>query len=247
MITIVRPIFRKCQPFQLCMMRPQRCKKQNWRIVKERAPNPGTWFSRPWIHGWFWDDLWWFWDDFGMICDDFGMILGWFVMIISSNNLRKNEEPPKIAGGLKAFRPKSLARPGAVTLVPPLFKVHLGWVKASPNKPTIDENLWFFMFFFIRKWCNMSQMLFECEFLDVFGMKPSTFWGWKSWSIPDLLSISGDRWGTTSAVQACAPREARWQHGGPMIALLQMGLSENVVYPEKPNGFADHYPVFKWL
>ena len=26
-----------------------------------------------------------------------------------------------------------------------------------------------------------------------------------------------------------------------------MGLSENVVYPEKPNGFADHYPVFKWL
>ena len=21
-----------------------------------------------------------------------------------------------------------------------------------------------------------------------------------------------------------------------------MGLSENVVYPEKPNGFADHYP-----
>ena len=24
-----------------------------------------------------------------------------------------------------------------------------------------------------------------------------------------------------------------------------MGLSENVVYPEKPNGFADHYPVFK--
>ena len=26
-----------------------------------------------------------------------------------------------------------------------------------------------------------------------------------------------------------------------------MGLSENVVYPKKPNGFADHYPVFKWL
>ena len=26
-----------------------------------------------------------------------------------------------------------------------------------------------------------------------------------------------------------------------------MGLSENVVYPEKPKGFADHYPVFKWL
>ena len=26
-----------------------------------------------------------------------------------------------------------------------------------------------------------------------------------------------------------------------------MGLSENVVYPEKPNGFADHYPYEKWL
>ena len=24
--------------------------------------------------------------------------------------------------------------------------------------------------------------------------------------------------------------------------LLHLGLSENVVYPEKPNGFADHYP-----
>jgi ABC-type protease/lipase transport system fused ATPase/permease subunit len=26
-----------------------------------------------------------------------------------------------------------------------------------------------------------------------------------------------------------------------------MGLSENVVYPKKPNGFADHYPYFLWL
>ena len=25
------------------------------------------------------------------------------------------------------------------------------------------------------------------------------------------------------------------------------GVSENVVYPEKPNGFADHYPYEKWL
>ena len=24
-------------------------------------------------------------------------------------------------------------------------------------------------------------------------------------------------------------------------------MSENVVYPIVPNGFADHYPVFKWL
>ena len=29
--------------------------------------------------------------------------------------------------------------------------------------------------------------------------------------------------------------------------MFDMALSENVVYPEKPNGFADHYPVFKWL
>ena len=27
----------------------------------------------------------------------------------------------------------------------------------------------------------------------------------------------------------------------------QMVVSENVVYPFFPNGFADHYPVFKWL
>jgi len=26
-----------------------------------------------------------------------------------------------------------------------------------------------------------------------------------------------------------------------------VGVSENVVYPFLPNGFADHYPVFKWL
>jgi len=28
---------------------------------------------------------------------------------------------------------------------------------------------------------------------------------------------------------------------------IDMGVSENVVYPFLPNGFADHYPVFKWL
>ena len=26
-----------------------------------------------------------------------------------------------------------------------------------------------------------------------------------------------------------------------------LGVSENVVYPEKPNGFADHYPYEEWL
>ena len=29
--------------------------------------------------------------------------------------------------------------------------------------------------------------------------------------------------------------------------ICQMGVSENVVYPILPNGFADHYPYEKWL
>ena len=32
-----------------------------------------------------------------------------------------------------------------------------------------------------------------------------------------------------------------------MVINGNLGLSENVVYPIVPNGFADHYPVFKWL
>ena len=32
-----------------------------------------------------------------------------------------------------------------------------------------------------------------------------------------------------------------------MVYRCYMGVSENVVYPIVPNGFADHYPVFKWL
>ena len=31
------------------------------------------------------------------------------------------------------------------------------------------------------------------------------------------------------------------------LIIVHMGVSENVVYYPKPNGFADHYPVFKWL
>ena len=31
------------------------------------------------------------------------------------------------------------------------------------------------------------------------------------------------------------------------ILSFNVGVSENVVYPFLPNGFADHYPVFKWL
>ena len=32
-----------------------------------------------------------------------------------------------------------------------------------------------------------------------------------------------------------------WKHS------KDMGVSENVVYPIVPNGFADHYPYEKWL
>ena len=31
------------------------------------------------------------------------------------------------------------------------------------------------------------------------------------------------------------------------MAAIHVGVSENVVYPIVPNGFADHYPVFKFL
>ena len=41
----------------------------------------------------------------------------------------------------------------------------------------------------------------------------------------------------------------RWESSPKiwMIDKLNMGVSENVVYPIFPNGFADHYPDFKWL
>ena len=31
------------------------------------------------------------------------------------------------------------------------------------------------------------------------------------------------------------------------LSLVYLGVSENVVYPIVPNGFADHYPYEKWL
>ena len=38
------------------------------------------------------------------------------------------------------------------------------------------------------------------------------------------------------------------KHGKPQLKHHgYMGVSENVVYPILTNGFADHYPVFKWL
>ena len=55
-------------------------------------------------------------------------------------------------------------------------------------------------------------------------------------------------------------RPFRWNRAGRRFLLAMtdctngtrskqnhVGLSENVVYPIPPNGFADHYPVFKWL
>ena len=32
-----------------------------------------------------------------------------------------------------------------------------------------------------------------------------------------------------------------------IIKMVYMGVSENSEHPIVPNGFADHYPVFKWL
>ena len=34
---------------------------------------------------------------------------------------------------------------------------------------------------------------------------------------------------------------------GPFSIVFDMDVSENVVYPIVPNGFADHYPYKKWL
>ena len=34
---------------------------------------------------------------------------------------------------------------------------------------------------------------------------------------------------------------------GFVIIPMALSIIENVVYPIVPNGFADHYPVFKWL
>ena len=33
----------------------------------------------------------------------------------------------------------------------------------------------------------------------------------------------------------------------PLSINHYLGVSENVVYPIVPNGFADHYPYEKWL
>ena len=39
----------------------------------------------------------------------------------------------------------------------------------------------------------------------------------------------------------------RGPHIVPKAISRHMGVSENVVYPIFPNGFADHYPYEKWL
>ena len=46
----------------------------------------------------------------------------------------------------------------------------------------------------------------------------------------------------------CIDMDNHGQHGQWIFrSLPNLGVSENVVYPIVPNGFADHYPVFKWL
>ena len=55
--------------------------------------------------------------------------------------------------------------------------------------------------------------------------------------------------GDTSLLPGPMSGPAELKHP-PEIALaqlMQMGVSENVVYPFLPNGFADHYPYEKWL
>ena len=37
------------------------------------------------------------------------------------------------------------------------------------------------------------------------------------------------------------------EFGGTPFWGQKLVVSENVVYPKKPNGFADHYPYEKWL
>ena len=59
---------------------------------------------------------------------------------------------------------------------------------------------------------------------DLYGTEPWTFYA----KLPGL----GNSRGVNRILEAM---------------LINMGVSENVVYPIVPNGFADHYPVFKWL
>ena len=69
-------------------------------------------------------------------------------------------------------------------------------------------------------------------------------WEISSCSVDSLIfrPTGTERMPTTTPfciVQLCDPRIICTERAG--------GLSENVVYTPKPNGFADHYPVFKWL
>ena len=53
----------------------------------------------------------------------------------------------------------------------------------------------------------------------------------------------GFGWFHNVSYQKESEKDFRWLN----ILRHDMGVSENVVYPIVPNGFADHYPVFKWL
>ena len=62
-----------------------------------------------------------------------------------------------------------------------------------------------------------------------------------------LASKAGE--GTNQSCDMSLPRigEIMLTLGEVLCKEWDMGVSENVVYPFLPNGFADHYPVFKWL
>ena len=59
--------------------------------------------------------------------------------------------------------------------------------------------------------------------------------GFKPWGVPPEVG-----------------RHGKFRSHGRFCSMIyhgqkHVGVSENVVYPIVPNGFADHYPVFKWL
>ena len=92
-------------------------------------------------------------------------------------------------------------------------------------------------------WCVSTDFMDEhqitLDFLQDF---------FRAWHRGECHSLSRE---TTSLWSPASPRalargrvEAMRDH---WQSFHEMALSENVVYPEKPNGFADHYPVSKWL
>ena len=63
---------------------------------------------------------------------------------------------------------------------------------------------------------------------------------WNPWNPWDFTKSQGDR--EELQMSLVTQRNENWSHPN-----REMGLSENVVYPKKPNGFADHEIPTKWL